>query len=92
MPVALFSTGMPSASTATLPSDRRIETAGAAADEEFEGLRVALELLEEVVGQVDPDGGRPSAPRISLRRRLGGRELLVHVARSGPCRGRRRGR
>ena len=33
-----------------------VVTAGAAADQEFEGLRVVLELREEVVGQVELDG------------------------------------
>src|SRR4051795_10317756 len=56
---------------------QHIEPAGPAADKEFERLWIALELREEVIGQVEPDGGKPLRRADAVQAELGGRELLV---------------
>ena len=79
MPVALFITGMPSASTATLPSASISNRPARLPIRNSNGCGSSLELREEVVGQVELDGGEPLRRADAVQAELGGRELLVHV-------------
>ena len=87
MPVALFITGMPSASTATLPSAGVSNRPARLPIRNAKGCGLSLELLEKVVGQVERDGGKPLRARISFRRSWAprvARSCRAIGTRSGP--------